>query len=202
MPDPDDETTDAPADAPAPEVEPDEEHRPDGLDLARSLTLGTAAAGTTPARRRLPRSSDGRPAGSGFRSRGRSGEAQFSGARPDGRDPQGLGAEVDKLVDARGWALDLQVRGVFGRWAEIVGDEIGAHSTPETLTDGTLVVRTDSTAWATQLKLLAATLVKRLNAELGDGTVTVVEVLGPHAPSWKHGRRGVRDGRGPRDTYG
>jgi predicted nucleic acid-binding Zn ribbon protein len=45
-------------------------------------------------------------------------------------------------------------------------------------------------------------VVKRLNEELGDGTVTVVEVLGPNAPSWKHGRRSARDGRGPRDTYG
>ena len=48
----------------------------------------------------------------------------------------------------------------------------------------------------------ACRVVKRLNAELGDGTVTVVEVLGPTAPSWKHGRLGTRDGRGPRDTYG
>lgn len=197
MADPDDEGTEA-----AGVPEPEEEHRAYGLDLARSLTLGTAAAGTTPARRRLPRSSEGRPAGGSFRGRGRPGETQFSGARPDGRDPQGLGSEVGKLVDARGWALDLQVRGVFGRWTEIVGDEIGAHSTPESLTDGTLVVRTDSTAWATQLKLFSATLVQRLNAELGHGTVSVVEVLGPHAPSWKHGRRGLRDGRGPRDTYG
>ena len=72
----------------------------------------------------------------------------------------------------------------------------------EALVDGTLVVRTDSTAWATELKLLAPNLVKRLNAELGDGTVLVVEVLGPNAPSWKHGRLGLRGGRGPRDTYG
>ncbi len=94
------------------------------------------------------------------------------------------------------------MRGVFGRWAEILGEEIGAHSTPESLTDGTLVVRTDSTAWATQLRLLASTVVQRLNQELGAGTVTVVEVVGPLGPSWKHGRRGLRDGRGPRDTYG
>nr|WP_246305072.1 DciA family protein [Nocardioides thalensis] len=113
-----------------------------------------------------------------------------------------LGSEVARIIEERGWGLDLQVRAVFARWGEIVGPEIGAHSTPEALTDGTLVVRTDSTAWATQLKLLAASLVKRLNAELGDGTVTVVEVLGPTAPSWKHGRLGTRDGRGPRDTYG
>ncbi|HWJ10520.1 MAG TPA: DciA family protein [Nocardioides sp.] len=196
MPEPEDDTPEVPAEPGEPE------HRADGLDLARSITQGTAGAGTTPARRRFPRSSEGRPAGGRVGNRGRFGGPQLSGARPDGRDPQGLGSEVDKLVDTRGWALDLQVRGVFGRWTEIVGEEIGAHSTPESLTDGTLVVRTDSTAWATQLKLFAGTLVQRLNAELGDGTVTLVEVLGPHGPSWKYGRRGVRDGRGPRDTYG
>ena len=34
------------------------------------------------------------------------------------------------------------------------------------------------------------------------GTVAVIDVQGPHTPSWKRGRRSVRDGRGPRDTYG
>lgn len=204
MPEPDEEQpaeTDATEDA--------VEHRADGLDLARAQMLGTAGASTTPAGRR-PRRGSGSGSGSssgsgtGWTPRGRRvrGEAQLSSAYPDGRDPQGLGSELGRLIDGRGWALDLQVRGVFARWAEIVGAEIGAHSTPESLVDGTLVVRTDSTAWATQLKLLAATVVKRLNEELGHGTVTVVEVLGPHAPSWKHGRRKAPGSRGPRDTYG
>jgi predicted nucleic acid-binding Zn ribbon protein len=176
-------------------TEADDEHRPDGLDLARSMVRGAVAPGTPKARRRPPSGST--------TPRGRRGsEGGLSGAHPDERDPQPVGGEVDRLVEQRGWGLDLQVRGVFARWTEVVGPEIGAHSTPETLTDGTLVVRTDSTAWATQLKLLAGSVVKRLNTELGEGTVTVVEVLGPHAPSWKHGRRGLRDGRGPRDTYG
>src|SRR5690242_11296633 len=61
---------------------------------------------------------------------------------------------------------------------------------------------TDSTAWATQLSLLAPALVRRLNEELGDGTVTLIDVLGPHVPSWAKGRRRTRDSRGPRDTYG
>jgi len=91
---------------------------------------------------------------------------------------------------------------VFARWDDLVGTEIAAHSTPETFADARLVVRADSTAWATQLKLCAPTIIKRLNAELGDGTVTFVEILGPNVPSWKKGRYGVRDGRGPRDTYG
>ena len=175
-----------------------EEHRADGLDLARAMMRSAGAAGVPGA----PASRKKRKPGSPTRRARRGSEGGLSGAYPDERDPQLLGGEVDRLVGQRGWGLDLQVRGVFARWTEVVGAEIGAHSQPETLVDGTLVVRTDSTAWATQLKLLAPTLVKRLNAELGDGTVTVVEVLGPHAPSWKHGSRGLRDGRGPRDTYG
>ena len=45
-------------------------------------------------------------------------------------------------------------------------------------------------------------VVRRLNEELGHGTVVLIEVAGPHLPSWKKGPRSVRDGRGPRDTYG
>ncbi|WP_245993936.1 DUF721 domain-containing protein [Nocardioides immobilis] len=176
--------------------ETDGDHRTDGLDLARAMMRGAVAPGSPAARKPLRR-----PGAKTRRAR-RGNEGGLSGAYPDERDPQLLGGEIGRLVSQRGWGLDLQVRGVFARWTEVVGEEIGAHSTPESLTDGTLVVRTDSSAWATQLKLLAPTLVKRLNTELGTGTVTVVEVLGPHAPSWKHGHRGLRDGRGPRDTYG
>ena len=173
----------------------EEQHQPDGLDLARSMMRGAVAPGTPAARkRRLPGTKAARAR--------RGSQGGMSGAYPDDRDPQPLAGEVGRLVDQRGWGLDLQVRGVFARWAEVVGPEIGEHSAPESLVDGTLVVRTASTAWATQLRLLAPSIVKRLNTELGDGTVLVVEVLGPNAPSWKHGRRGLRDGRGPRDTYG
>ena len=96
----------------------------------------------------------------------------------------------------------MRVHGVFSRWDHLVGREVAQHCRPESFQDGTLVVRTDSTAWATQMKLLAPTALRRLNEELGDGTVTLVEVLGPHLPTWKKGLRSMRDGRGPRDTYG
>jgi len=163
-------------------------HDVDGLDLARALTRATAKS--TPAARKLRRKGD-RP------SRGR-----VTGSHPDDRDPQLLDDTVSRLVADHGWALDLRVQGVFGRWSELVGAEVAQHCTPATFDDGRLVVRTDSTAWATQLKLLAPTVVRRLNEELGHGTVTVIEVLGPHGPTWKKGPRSARDGRGPRDTYG
>lgn len=185
-----DPETDGTAEQPEPEaVEP---HREDGLDLARSLTQATA--GSTPAqRRRTPR----RGGALGAPRRG-----QVSGSHPDDRDPKPLEGELSRLVGERGWALPLKMRGVFARWEELVGAEVADHCTPEAFTDGTLVVRTDSTAWATQLKLLAPTIVRRLNEELGHGTVLVIDIVGPHLPSWKKGRRSSRDGRGPRDTYG
>jgi predicted nucleic acid-binding Zn ribbon protein len=163
-------------------------HEEDGLDLAKALTRATA--GATPKQRRKQRNRD-KP------TRGR-----VSGAHPDDRDPQPLAGEVSRLVEVRGWELDLRMRGVFARWPELVGDQVADHCAPESFVDGKLVVRATSTAWAVQLRLLAPTVVRRLNEELGHGTVTVIDVLGPHGPSWKKGPRSSRDGRGPRDTYG
>jgi len=91
---------------------------------------------------------------------------------------------------------------VFGRWAQIVGSDLAAHTTPESLAAGELTVSVDSTAWATQVRLLAAQLVHRLNSELGDGTVQRVRVRGPVTNTRKPGEWRVRGGRGPRDTYG
>ena len=170
--------------------EPDEElPEPDGLDLARTIARATAAGGL-PAKRRRPRRAE-RPQG-----------GRVSGAHPDDRDPQTLASTLRRIVGDRGWELDLRVHGVFARWAELVGDDIAAHTTPESFNEGRLVVRTDSTAWATQLALLAPQLVRRLNEELGSGTVVAIDVLGPQGPTWKRGPRSIRGARGPRDTYG
>lgn len=168
------------------------EHDDDGLDLARSIARGLAGARRSPRRRRAPASG----------ARARRGAPGASGAHPDDRDPQLLDSTIGRLVAEQGWSTDVRVHGVFTRWEQIVGREVAQHCAPEAYGDGKLTVRTDSTAWATQVRLLAPTVVRRLNEELGEGTVTVVDVLGPTGPSWKRGPRSVRDGRGPRDTYG
>ena len=108
---------------------------------------------------------------------------------------------MSRLVAEHGWSTELAVHGVFGRWETIVGSQVAAHCRPERFVDGRLTVGADSTAWATEVRLLAPSLVRRLNEDLGTGTVVAVKVLGPGAPSWKRGRLSVR-GRGPRDTYG
>jgi predicted nucleic acid-binding Zn ribbon protein len=107
----------------------------------------------------------------------------------------------DLLAD-RGWEQPLAVGGVFGRWHEIVGSDLAAHTKPETFADGEVLVVADSTAWATQVRLLASTLVRRLNEELGDGTVQRVKVRGPQNGPKPSGGLRVTGSRGPRDTYG
>jgi len=140
--------------------------------------------------------------------------AQVSGTRRSGpgragfpvqqrhEDPEPLARAIDGLLTAEGWTLAAATGSVFGRWAQIVGSDLAAHTSPESLTDGELTVSADSTAWATQVRLLAAQLVRRLNAELGDGTVVRVKVRGPVTSIRQPGEWRVRGSRGPRDTYG
>ncbi len=173
-------------------------HEESGLDLARSVARSLAR----------------RPAAA-RRSRRQRAETQSSGSHPDDRDPQTLDSTLGRLVAEQGWGSEVRVHGVFSRWDAIVGRDVAQHVRPVSFVRedgdtagaqapgaGRLVVQTDSTAWATQMRLLAPTVVRRLNEELGDGTVRVIDVQGPNVPSWKRGRRSVRDGRGPRDTYG
>jgi predicted nucleic acid-binding Zn ribbon protein len=169
-------------------------HDDTGLDLARSIARSLAGA-RHPVRKRAGSLRPG--------SRPRRSDPQVSGAHPDDRDPQPLDSTIGRLVAEQGWATDVRVHGVFARWSHLVGTEVAGHCTPEAFSEGKLVIRTDSTAWATQMRLLAPTVVRRLSEELGDGVVTRIDVKGPATtPSWKRGLRSVRDGRGPRDTYG
>lgn len=173
---------------------------PEGLDLAKAMVARAKAgarAGGAPLGSRSPRPAVRKVAGSRRRAPG----AGWSGPGGDDRDPQPLGVTVDRLVGEHGWGADIAVHGVIARWDEIVGPDVAVHVRPERYAEGILTVRADSTAWATQVRMLASDLVKRLNQATGDGTVRSVTVLAPNAPNWTRGRRRVV-GRGPRDTYG
>ncbi|HEX2902848.1 MAG TPA: DciA family protein [Jatrophihabitans sp.] len=162
----------------------------EALRAARLIAAGRS--GTQPSRRL-------RRAGR----RGRSGEAGgYSGARPDGRDPMSLGAIVERTSKDLGWSAPLAEARVLGQWASVVGPEIAAHCQPTSLTDGELRIVAESTAWATQLRLMSRQILGRIGQELPRGTVTKLHISGPSGPSWKHGPWSMRGGRGVRDTYG
>lgn len=128
-------------------------------------------------------------------------EQTWSGAGPDPRDPALLGAAVGDLVDERKWTDALRTAGIPARWEQIVGPEVAAHCRPERLDGDELTCVAESTAWATQIRLLSRTILDRLASEVGPGVVRRLRVHGPSAPDWRHGPLRV-SGRGPRDTYG
>jgi predicted nucleic acid-binding Zn ribbon protein len=162
--------------------------------VAAALAAARALARGRPVRRRPSR----RDAGSAGTAR----RGGYSGPAPDAADPQPIGEVLAGYVGDRGWQRPLDQARVFADWAGLVGPEVAAHCHPASLRDGELTVRAQSTAWATQLRLLGGTLLARVVAEVGPDVVSKIVVTGPTGPSWKHGRFTVPGARGPRDTYG
>ncbi|MCB0930878.1 MAG: DUF721 family protein [Mycobacterium sp.] len=160
------------------------------LEEARATARGqgkeVGRGKTSPAARRT--------AGAGSRRR-------WSGPGPDLRDPQPLGRAARDLAKSRGWSPHVAEGTVFAQWATVVGEQIAEHAVPTALRDGVLSVSAESTAWATQLRMVQAQLLAKIAAAVGDGVVSALKITGPAAPSWRKGPRHVR-GRGPRDTYG
>lgn len=132
---------------------------------------------------------------------GRRRAARRPGSGSDDRDPMLFGEAIRRLVADRGWEATTSAARVVGQWDQLVGPAIAEHCRPLSLLDGELVLAAESSAWATQLRLMSGTLVGRLAAQVGPGVVQSVVVRGPAQPDWRRGPRRVQ-GRGPRDTYG
>lgn len=125
----------------------------------------------------------------------------WSGPGPDHRDPQPLGRVARELASKRGWSTRVAEGTVLAEWAAVAGQQIADHAQPTGLRDGVLNVTAESTAWATQLRLVQGQLLAKIAAAVGDGVVRSLKITGPSAPSWRKGPLHI-SGRGPRDTYG
>jgi predicted nucleic acid-binding Zn ribbon protein len=121
------------------------------------------------------------------------------------RDPQTLDSVLRHWVRDQGFEAEMGTGSLIARWVEIVGPQLADHVQPdgvrETDTGRELLLRADSTSWATQVKLLLPQIQGRIRALLGAGVVDRVRVTGPAPPRGPAGPRRV-PGRGPRDTYG
>ena len=118
-----------------------------------------------------------------------------------GRDPRGLGDVMDGLTAELGWNSPLARSEIMAGWPQLVGEETARHSDPVGIDDGVLTVRCESTAWATQLRLMRSELLKHVAIRYPAAGIQAIRFQGPDAPSWKRGPRSI-PGRGPRDTYG
>ncbi|MEO7349607.1 MAG: DciA family protein [Terrimesophilobacter sp.] len=118
-----------------------------------------------------------------------------------GRDPRGIAEVMDALTTKLGWTSPLARSELLDSWADLAGEETAAHSSPVGIVEGVLTVSCDSTAWATQLRLMRSQILTRIAQRFPDAGIQSVRFEGPGVPSWKKGPRSI-PGRGPRDTYG
>ncbi|MEU4898205.1 DUF721 domain-containing protein [Streptomyces sp. NPDC044780] len=96
-------------------------------------------------------------------------------------EPITLRAALNELIAQRMSWLSSTAAAVIAVWPSIVGEEVARHVTavdvdPDT---GALVLRPDSSAWATQVRLLAPILIPRLNIEKGGETLKTIRLLPP-----------------------
>jgi predicted nucleic acid-binding Zn ribbon protein len=103
----------------------------------------------------------------------------YRSSRSTGKDPQDprkIGETLDALTKRLGLAPPDSLSKVFAGWEGLVGDLLASHLRPVGLRDGVLTVEVTEPAWATQLKFLGDDLVRRVNEQVGAGTVTSLSV--------------------------
>lgn len=182
---------------PSPDEQPAAQTPASGPDLARAALSAARAAARA---RGLQAGDRPRPRTPGRVAR----PAQVSGSGPDARDPTPFGRAIARLVAERGWQQTSTAAGVLAGWERLVGPQVADHCRAVSLVEGTLVLQAESSAWATQLRLLTRTLQRRITEQVGADVVTRIVVRGPVQADWRKGRLRVQGpgARGPRDTYG
>lgn len=127
-------------------------------------------------------------------------EPQGSREFDKGRDPKTIGSILTRSIDERGWVPFLAREAVLEKWTDIVGADVAAHTVPE-VDDELIIVRCDSSAWATNLRLLRHEILAEIVKQFPQAGLEKISVLGPGVPQQIRGPRSVK-WRGPRDTYG
>lgn len=117
-------------------------------------------------------------------------------------EPQKISNILSELIENRDWQKGIAEGNLFTDWRDIVGAEIADHSSPITLYEGKLTIQTSSTAWSTQLRLMNDQILRKIQQSAPGAVVEELNIIGPHAPSWKRGLRTIRGAQGPRDTFG
>lgn len=92
----------------------------------------------------------------------------------------------ESVVGRRGPAPDPELVAARERWPAIVGEAVARHTVPARMSAGALVVACSSSAWSSELTMLAPAIGERLRAELGrplELRFEVGEVPAPEPPA-------------------
>ena len=94
--------------------------------------------------------------------------------------PRPVGESLDAVMRGLGAPEASGVHLVFDRWSEVVGDALAARTRPLRIDGGRLVLAVDEPAIATHVRFLQAELLAKLEALLGPGRITALDLrVGP-----------------------
>jgi hypothetical protein len=75
-----------------------------------------------------------------------------------------------------GMDASIEAGRIFAAWDEMVGPDIARHVRPRVLKNGVLSVRTDSAAWASELRYLGPQLMQKINSFIGRAVVSDLRI--------------------------
>ena len=105
-----------------------------------------------------------------------------TGERKD--DPRRISASLPEAARLIGAPGAMELAAVQRAWADVVGEQAAAHLRPQAFTGGVLTVAADHHAWATELRLLASDLLKRLQVPCPSVRSIVVVVSPGQGLNW------------------
>jgi predicted nucleic acid-binding Zn ribbon protein len=103
----------------------------------------------------------------------------------DIEEPSRVNDSLDAIRREFGMGAPSEIDALAASWASLVGAALAAHSRPQTVRDGVLVVLADGAAWAGQLRYLNEVLVTRIAEELPAVTVREVRASVAREPGAK-----------------
>jgi len=87
------------------------------------------------------------------------------------RGPQKISHSLDRLLGSmRAPSVDV-LGAVFGRWSEIVGPDLAAHTRPAAIDGEKLVVVADDPVWASEFRWLEKELIARVETVSGSDRI-------------------------------
>jgi len=94
------------------------------------------------------------------------------------RRPVAVREALQSYLARTGLERRLAQAQVVPEWPRLVGPQIAKVTEPESVTaDGTLFVRVATSAWMTELQLMAPEIMARLNAGRGPGRIKTIRWL-------------------------
>ena len=98
--------------------------------------------------------------------------------RPPKSRPVAVAEALEGYLKRAGLARRVGQAQMIPDWPRLVGPQIAAVATPESITpDGVLFVRVATSSWMNELQLMTPDIMARINAGRGPGRITTIRWL-------------------------